>query len=645
MVSELGHFLLISAFCLNLGLVANCVLLEQRLSGFTALFNRLEGLLLTLLTISFLFLIMSFVTSDFSVKLVANNSHSLKPILYKVAGTWGNHEGSMLLWVLILSLYLFLFQLSSNNYSKELVRNITLVQLSIIALFLFYLLFLSNPFERLDFPPLNGQDLNPILQDVLLAAHPPILYLGYLGLSIPFSIAIGLLLTNDSKTNIVRLIRFWALVPFVFLTLGILLGSIWAYYELGWGGWWFWDPVENVSLLPWLLNLALIHSVLILERRSSLLNWTILLCIMGFSFSMIGTFIVRSGLITSVHAFANDPSRGLFILLIIFIAIATSFLIYMTKRTSSAYLMKLNFASKELWILVQNLTLLVITAIVFLGTIWPFIIESLFNEQVSVGEPFYEVSLIPFVVIFAFILPIASKVAWRSKNFVDFRKLFILILICSALSSGGFLLGTLSPLTFIGLFLSSWVCLSSILELIPLFQSYFPISKSLKQSRLVSFRLVGRTCAHFGFGLLIFGVTAVSSWETEDIRNVEIGESFYMTSYQILFKSIDYSVEKNFKKVSGTFEVMHKDKIVGTLYPEKRLYPSRNEVTTEASIKPTFLNDFYIVLGNKLNEDAWVVRTYIKPFISFIWFGVILIALGGFVSLLSLTPYRNKSRA
>ena len=452
MVSELGHFLLISAFCLNLGLIANCLTRKPVFWGFLVLFNRLESLLLTLLAISFLFLIISFITSDFSVKLVANNSHSLKPILYKVAGTWGNHEGSMLLWVLILSLYLFLFQLSSNNYPKELVRNILLVQLSIIALFLFYLLFLSNPFERLDFPPLNGQDLNPILQDVLLVAHPPILYLGYLGLSIPFSIAIGLLLTNDNTTNIVKLIRFWALVPFVFLTLGILLGSIWAYYELGWGGWWFWDPVENVSLLPWLLNLALIHSILILERRSSLLNWTILLCIMGFSFSMIGTFIVRSGLITSVHAFANDPSRGLFILLIIFVAIATSLSIYITKRPNTVSLMKLNFASKELWLLVQNLTLLVITAIVFLGTIWPFIIEALLNEQVSVGEPFYEISLLPFVVIFAFMLPIASKVAWRGKNFVDIKKLLSLILICSGVSASGFLFGTLGPLTFIGFF-------------------------------------------------------------------------------------------------------------------------------------------------------------------------------------------------
>ena len=549
----------------------------------------------------------------------------------------------MLLWVLILSLYLFLFQLSSNNYPKELVRNILLVQLSIIALFLFYLLFLSNPFERLDFPPLNGQDLNPILQDVLLVAHPPILYLGYLGLSIPFSIAIGLLLTNDNTTNIVKLIRFWALVPFVFLTLGILLGSIWAYYELGWGGWWFWDPVENVSLLPWLLNLALIHSILILERRSSLLNWTILLCIMGFSFSMIGTFIVRSGLITSVHAFANDPSRGLFILLIIFVAIATSLSIYITKRPNTVSLMKLNFASKELWILVQNLTLLVITAIVFLGTIWPFIIEALLNEQVSVGEPFYEISLLPFVVIFAFMLPIASKVAWRGKNFVDIKKLFSLILICSGVSASGFLFGTLGPLTFIGFFLASWVCLSSILELIPLFQSYFQISRITKRSLLVNYRLIGRTCSHFGFGLLIFGVTAVSSWEKEDIRNIEVGESFYITSYEIKFKNIDYSVEKNFKKVSGVFEVMHNKKLVGTLFPEKRLYPSRNEVTTEASIKPTFLNDFYIVLGNKLDGNAWVVRTYIKPFISFIWFGVTLIALGGFVSLLSFASHRNRS--
>ena len=643
MVSELGHFLLISAFCLNLGLIANCLTRKPVFWGLVVLFNRLESLLLTLLAISFLFLIISFITSDFSVKLVANNSHSLKPILYKVAGTWGNHEGSMLLWVLILSLYLFLFQLSSNNYPKELVRNILLVQLSIIALFLFYLLFLSNPFERLDFPPLNGQDLNPILQDVLLVAHPPILYLGYLGLSIPFSIAIGLLLTNDNTTNIVKLIRFWALVPFVFLTLGILLGSIWAYYELGWGGWWFWDPVENVSLLPWLLNLALIHSILILERRSSLLNWTILLCIMGFSFSMIGTFIVRSGLITSVHAFANDPSRGLFILLIIFVAITTSLSIYITKRPNTVSLMKLNFASKELWILVQNLTLLVITAIVFLGTIWPFIIEALLNEQVSVGEPFYEISLLPFVVIFAFMLPIASKVAWRGKNFVDIKKLLSLILICSGVSASGFLFGTLGPLTFIGFFLASWVCLSSILELIPLFQSYFQISRITKRSLLVNFRLIGRTCSHFGFGLLIFGVTAVSSWEKEDIRNIEVGESFYITSYEIKFKNIDYSVEKNFKKVSGVFEVMHNKKLVGTLFPEKRLYPSRNEVTTEASIKPTFLNDFYIVLGNKLDGNAWVVRTYIKPFISFIWFGVTLIALGGFVSLLSFASHRNRS--
>ena len=642
MVSEFGHFLLISAFCLNLGLIANYLTRKPVFWGLVVLFNRLESLLLTLLAISFLFLIISFITSDFSVKLVANNSHSLKPILYKVAGTWGNHEGSMLLWVLILSLYLFLFQLSSNNYPKELVRNILLVQLSIIALFLFYLLFLSNPFERLNFPPLNGQDLNPILQDVLLVAHPPILYLGYLGLSIPFSIAIGLLLTNDNKTNIVKLIRFWALVPFVFLTLGILLGSIWAYYELGWGGWWFWDPVENVSLLPWLLNLALIHSILILERRSSLLNWTILLCIMGFSFSMIGTFIVRSGLITSVHAFANDPSRGLFILLIIFVAITTSLSIYIIKRPNTVSLMKLNFASKELWILVQNLTLLVITAIVFLGTIWPFIIEVILNEQVSVGEPFYEISLLPFVVIFAFMLPIASKVAWKGKNFVDIKKLLSLILICSGVSASGFLIGTLSPLTFIGFFLASWVCLSSILELIPLFQFYFPVSTITKRSLLVNFRLIGRTCSHFGFGLLIFGVTAVSSWEKEDIRNIEVGESFYITSYEIIFKNIDYSVEKNFKKVSGSFEVMHNKKLVGTLYPEKRLYPSRNEVTTEASIKPTLLNDFYIVLGNKLDGNAWVVRTYIKPFISFIWFGVTLIALGGFVTLLSFASHRNR---
>ena len=644
MISELGHFLLISAFCLNLGLIANSISTRSVLAGYVSFFNRLESLLFILLAISFLLLIVSFINSDFSVKLVANNSHALKPILYKVAGAWGNHEGSMLLWVLILSVYLFLFQASSRDYPKVLVRNVILVQLSTIALFLFYLLVLSNPFERLEFPPLNGQDLNPILQDVLLVAHPPILYLGYLGLSIPFSIAVGFLLTNDHKINIVSLIRFWSLVPFVFLTLGILLGSIWAYYELGWGGWWFWDPVENVSLLPWLINLALIHSILILERRSSLLNWTILLSIMGFSFSMIGTFVVRSGLITSVHAFANDPSRGLFILLIIFLAIASSLVIYITKRSNHKNFMKLNFASKELWIIVQNLTLLVIATIVFLGTIWPFIIEAMFDEQVSVGEPFYEISLTPFVVIFAFMLPIASKIRWKGKNFSNIRTIIGLIFISIALSASAFIWKDFKLLTFIGLFLSSWVCLGSILEFTSSFKSQLNFIDSLKRSLILNSRLIGRTCAHFGFGLLIFGVTAVTSWEIEDIRNVEVGESYYLKSYQIVFKGIDYSVEKNFKKVSGSFEVLNNNKLVGTLLPEKRLYPSRNEVTTEASIKPTLSDDFYMVLGNKIDENAWVVRTYIKPFISFIWFGVILMALGGFISLLSFSSY-NKFKA
>ena len=642
MISELGHFLLISAFCLNLGLIANCISNKPVLVGYTGFFDKLESLLLTLLAISFLLLITSFITSDFSVKLVANNSHLLKPILYKVAGAWGNHEGSMLLWVLILTLYLFLFQVSSRHYPNVLVRNVVLVQLSIIALFLFYLLVLSNPFERLEFPPLNGQDLNPILQDVLLVAHPPVLYLGYLGLSIPFSIAIGFLLTNDHKINIVRLIRFWSLAPFIFLTLGILLGSIWAYYELGWGGWWFWDPVENVSLLPWLLNLALIHSVLILERRNSLLNWTILLSIMGFSFSMIGTFIVRSGLITSVHAFANDPSRGLFILLIIFLAIASSLLIYVTKRPYYENFMKLNLASKELWIVVQNLILLVIAAVVFLGTIWPFIVEAIFDEQVSVGEPFYEISLIPFVIIFAFMLPIASKIRWKGKNNYDVRRLLILIFISTSLSACTFIWKDFNLLTFIGLFLALWICLSSILEFIFSFKSQLSMVDGLKRSLILNSRLIGRTCAHFGFGLLIFGVTAVTSWEIEDIRNVEVGEKYYLKSYQIVFNGVDYSVEKNFKKVLGSFEVSKNSKLVGTLLPEKRLYPSRNEVTTEASIKPTLFKDFYMVLGNKLDENAWVVRTYIKPFISFIWVGVILIALGGFFSAFSFISYKSR---
>ena len=426
MVSEFGHFLLISAFCLNLGLIANYLTRKPAFWGLVVLFNRLESLLLTLLAISFLFLIISFITSDFSVKLVANNSHSLKPILYKVAGTWGNHEGSMLLWVLILSLYLFLFQLSSNNYPKELVRNILLVQLSIIALFLFYLLFLSNPFERLNFPPLNGQDLNPILQDVLLVAHPPILYLGYLGLSIPFSIAIGLLLTNDNTTNIVKLIRFWALVPFVFLTLGILLGSIWAYYELGWGGWWFWDPVENASLMPWLIATALMHSSSVTEKTGTIVTWTILLSIAAFSLSLLGTFLVRSGVLTSVHAFATDPERGVFLLVMLALFVGGSLFLFAFKGHKLVSNQNANGWTRELLLVINNMLLVSMTIIVLIGTLYPLVSDILDLGKISVGPPYFDFFFVPTTVVLAIFMGMSASSRWSTSNLSESMKRVIL---------------------------------------------------------------------------------------------------------------------------------------------------------------------------------------------------------------------------
>ena len=646
MVAELGFILLIFAFVLSaihLFFSTRVCFINFSEDNFSIL-RKINFSICLLLITSFLFLIISYVLSDFSVLNIYNNSHTNKPLLYKVSGTWGNHEGSLLMWLAFLGGYGFFLTLYTKNNNKKFTAKVFFTSNIVNIGFIGFTIFTSNPFLRISPIPEEGNGLNPVLQDPGLAFHPPLLYLGYVGLTIPFAYSIAALLEGKIDRRWANEIRPWILISWIFLTLGITLGSFWAYYELGWGGWWFWDPVENVSLLPWLINLALIHSILILERRNSLLNWTILLSIMGFSFSMIGTFIVRSGLITSVHAFANDPSRGLFILLIIFLAIASSLLIYITKRSNHKNFMKLNFASKELWIIVQNLTLLVIATIVFLGTIWPFIIEAMFDEQVSVGEPFYEVSLTPFVIIFAFMLPIASKIRWKGKNFSNIRTIIGLIFISIALSASAFIWKDFKLLTFIGLFLSSWVCLGSILEFTSSFKSQLHFIDSLKRSLLLNLRLIGRTCAHFGFGLLIFGVTAVTSWEVEDIRNVEVGESYYLKSYQIVFKGIDYSVEKNFKKVSGSFEVLNNNKLVGTLLPEKRLYPSRNEVTTEASIKPTLSDDFYMVLGNKIDENAWVVRTYIKPFISFIWFGVILMALGGFISLLSFSSY-NKFKA
>ncbi len=639
MDAELGHFFCISALCLSL-----LLFLRYSIPGFAGNYFEdvtkfMPSLIFVFIGISFFSLSLSFVSSDFSVKLVANNSHTLKPLIYKLSGAWGNHEGSMLLWVWILTFYLMLFQVFSKKLPSELVNKTIFIQLSVISLFLLYLVLVSNPFERLDNPPVEGDGLNPILQDILLAFHPPTLYLGYLGLSIPFSLALGFLLSNDKDVDLAKVIRSWALLSFFFLSVGIMLGSIWAYYELGWGGWWFWDPVENASLLPWLLTLALIHSLLVLERRGHLISWVLLLSIMAFSFSLIGTFIVRSGLLTSVHAFANDPSRGLFILLLIFLAIGLGLSIFIARKPIVSNQTNFNLFSKELWILFNNVILLVITSIVFLGTIWPFLVEAFSGDQVSVGKPFYDLSLTPFVIIFAFLLPIASSLKWNGKKVNNLPYFISLFAICLIGTLAFLFWGSISLLTFLGIFLSLWVVLSSLWEICKLLSQRsregFDFFKAFKINR----SLVGKSLAHAGFGALMFGATAVATWETEDVRYMKIGEELKISGYIILFKDVAFQSESNFKKVVGEFNIIKGDRLVGNLYPEKRFYISRQEVTTEASIKPNFFDDVYIVLGNKLDGDEWVVRVYVKPFISFIWFGVILISLG---SIMSLTSNRGK---
>ncbi len=639
MEAELGHFFCISALCLSL-----LLFLRYSASSFVAtsvndVVKYMPSLIFVLVGISFFFLSFAFVNSDFSVKLVASNSHTLKPLIYKISGTWGNHEGSMLLWVLILAFYLMLFQIFSKKLPDELVNNTIFVQLAVISLFLLYLVLLSNPFERLNIPPVEGEGLNPVLQDILLAFHPPTLYLGYLGLSIPFSLALGFLLSTDRDIDISNAIRSWALLSFFFLSVGILLGSVWAYYELGWGGWWFWDPVENASLLPWLLTLALIHSLLVLERRGELISWVLLLSIMAFSFSLIGTFIVRSGLLTSVHAFANDPSRGLFILLLVFLAIGLGLSVFIARKPIVKENISFNLFSRELWILLNNVILLVITSIVFLGTIWPFLVEAFSGDQVSVGKPFYDLSLTPFVVIFAFLLPLATSLKWNGKKLNNIRYFVALFVICLFCASGFLLWKAMSLLTFLGIFLSFWVVINSCWEIFKLLSRSTTGGIHIFKNLIINRRLFGKSFAHAGFGILMFGATAVSTWETEDVRYMTIGDELKISGYTILFKNIDFYSVNNFKKVVGEFYILRGDRIVGNLYPEKRLYVSRQEVTTEASIRPNLFNDIYLVLGNKLNSEEWVVRVYVKPFISLIWLGVVLISFG---SILSLSIRRGK---
>ncbi len=632
MIVELGHFALLLAF-----FVACLQAVIPLYGAHTNKYNLMALALPTatihfiLLGIAFAALTYAFVTSDFSLRLVVLNSHSLKPMIYKISGVWGNHEGSMLLWVLILALFGASAAWFGNNLPMSLKARVIAVQGAIGVAFLAFIIFTSNPFLRLQVPPFDGQDLNPLLQDPGLAFHPPFLYLGYVGLSMAFSFAVAALIEGRIDAAWARWVRPWTLAAWVFLTIGIALGSWWAYYELGWGGFWFWDPVENASFMPWLFAAALLHSAIVVEKRESLKSWTILLAIMAFGFSLMGTFIVRSGLLTSVHAFANDPERGVFILMIMAFFVGGALTLFAFRASELEAKGVFSVVSRESGLVLNNIFLAVSSLVVFVGTMWPLFAEMFFDRKLSVGAPFFNAAFTPFMIALGAFLPIGAMLPWkRGKLGQTFTKLIPAFVLSVALAGLIWAIQTGYSLQGpIGLFLGSWLVFGSITEI------FTRLGKSRDVMRL--FRLPradwGKFLAHSGLGITMFAIAGLMAWEQEDIRTVQIGESWSVGKFDFTLDDVSEVEGPNYLSTMATVTFDEAWTTIGTIYPEKRFYPVAQMPTTEAAIDYSLLRDVYVVIGDPQNDGGWAVRTYIKPLANWIWLGCMIMSFGGFVSL------------
>ena len=641
MINEIGHFTLLLAFCVAL-LQATVPLFGAHKGriDLMAISESAANLQFALLLASFGALTHAFMTSDFSVKLVVLNSHSLKPMLYKITGVWGNHEGSMLLWVLILSLFGASASWFGANLPILLKTRVLAIQGAIGVAFLAFIIFTSNPFERVEIPPFDGQDLNPLLQDPGLAFHPPFLYLGYVGLSMAFSFAVAALIEGRIDAAWGRWVRPWTLAAWIFLTIGIALGSWWAYYELGWGGFWFWDPVENASFMPWLLAAALLHSAIVVEKRETLKSWTILLAILAFGFSLIGTFIVRSGVLTSVHAFANDPERGMFILIILGIFMGGALTLFSFRSSAMEARGVFSMVSRETALVSNNVLLAVSAFVVFFGTIWPLVAELFFDRKLSVGPPFFNAAFTPFMILLGLILPVGSNLPWKRANILNSSKKLIFVFILSiclagliwAIQTGKSLIGP------VGVFLGAWIVMGTILDL------FSKLGRSISLKRLIVLPRAdfGKFFAHSGLGITMFAIAALTSWEKEDIRVVPVGGSWKIAAYELKLNSVENVRGPNYFSTMGVIAVSKDSQLLTVLRPEKRNYPVAQMPTTEAAIDYRLSRDLYVVLGDQQSDNSWAIRTYLKPFTNWIWGGCALMAVGG---LLSLTDRRLRIAA
>lgn len=635
MITELGHFALILAFAIAC-VQATIPLIgaQKRWSGWMAVGDTAAGLQFLMIALSFAALTYAFVTSDFSLRLVTLNSHSAKPMIYKITGVWGNHEGSMMLWVLIVALFGASAAWFGDNLPPSLRARVLAVQGMIGVAFLAFILFTSNPFLRLAMPPLDGQDLNPLLQDPGLAFHPPFLYTGYVGLSMTFSFAIAALIEGRVDAAWGRWVRPYTLAAWIFLTIGIALGSWWAYYELGWGGFWFWDPVENASFMPWLIAAALLHSAIVVEKRESLKSWTILLAIVAFGFSMVGAFITRSGVLTSVHAFANDPERGMFLLGITALFMMGGLTLFAARANVMQARGVFSLSSRESMLLVNNVLLGVAAFVVFVGTIWPLVSELFFDRKLSVGAPFFNKAFTPFMILIGLAMPIGAMMPWKRgqmrralRQLAPAAMLAVAVLgLAWAIQGGRSLLGP------IGLMLGAWLVAGAVTDLMTRTGSARGFARLGRLRRLPRADW-GKATAHAGLGVTMAGIAGVLAWQTEDIRVVQVGDSFELSGYTLTLIDVRRENGPNYGTTIADVALARGDRTIAVMHPEKRYYPVADMPTTEAAIDNGFLRDVYVVIGDPQDDGGWAMRSYYKPLANWIWGGALLMALGGGLSL------------
>jgi len=636
-IAESGHYALVLA--LGLALIQSVVpLIGARLRD-VALMNVARSTALAQLLFvgaSFTALVMLHVNSDFSVANVYENSHSMKPLLYKITGVWGNHEGSMLLWVSILALFGGLVAAFGNNLPLSLRAHVLAVQAWIASAFYLFILVTSNPFLRIANPPIEGRDLNPVLQDIGLAVHPPMLYLGYVGFSISFSFAVAALMEGRIDAAWARWVRPWTLVAWIFLTLGIAMGSYWAYYELGWGGWWFWDPVENASLMPWLAGTALLHSALVMEKRNALKVWTILLSILTFSLSLLGTFLVRSGVITSVHAFATDPTRGVFILLILCLFIGGSLSLFAGRATSLKQGGLFAPISREGALVLNNLLLTVACAVVLFGTLYPLAMEMLADFKMSVGAPFYNLTFAPLFALLLLAVPFGPMLAWKRGDLLGVTQRLlaagvaslVVVAITWAWARGG---SALAPLAIgLGVFVVAGA-VTDIVERTGLVR--LPFATVLHRARGLPRSAWGTALAHAGLGVALIGIVCETTWNSEYIATMKQSDVAHVAGYDVKLDGLFQRQGPNYREMIAEFNVSRDGETLSVMTPSKRSFTTRGSSTTEAALLTRGASQLYISLGDATAEGAIAVRIYHKPLVLLIWWGPVLMAFGGVLSL------------